>query len=146
MNDRVFDLVETTPDSEEWWEGCRRRQFLLQRCSSCGRHQFYPRALCTSCGSAELEFVPGGRSGIVYSFSTIYRGEHPVLGTPYVVAIVRVNEGPMVVTNLVGRGVQERVACGDAVHLQWMAAADGRNVPVYALEQKAEEQPSITAA
>jgi uncharacterized OB-fold protein len=135
MTKRVFELVETTPDSEEWWEGCRRREFLLQRCSRCAGCQHYPRALCTSCGSTMLEFVPGGKHGTIYSYSTIHRGEHSVLGTPYVVALVLLDEGPLVLTNLIGGDVHDRVACGDSAYLHWLPAADGRNVPVYALDE-----------
>ena len=127
----AFDLVDPTPDSAAWWDGCRGREFLLQRCAACGAYQHYPRTLCTTCRGSELELVRGAERGTVYSHSTVHRGEHPVLGSPYVVALVRLEEGPLILTNIVGDDAA-KVSCGDSVSLEWLAAADGRHVPVYA--------------
>ena len=43
------------PVSEPFWEGCRRGQFLLQRCTSCAATQFYPRTVCSACGGGLKE-------------------------------------------------------------------------------------------
>lgn len=76
---------------------------------------------------------PGGERGTVYSYSVVVRGSHPVLGSPYVVGLVRLDEGPIVVSNLIGADVAERVTCEMPVALRWLDASDGRKVPVYVL-------------
>ncbi|MEV0703563.1 Zn-ribbon domain-containing OB-fold protein [Saccharopolyspora sp. NPDC050389] len=73
-------------------------KFVIPRCEDCGRHHFYPRILCPHCGSANLRWVePSGR-GTVHSTTAVHRRS----GEPYNVALVDLDEGPRLMTNVTG--------------------------------------------
>jgi len=70
-------------------------------CEKCGARIFPPRDVCPECEApAQTPFVFSGR-GEVYSYSTVY---HPPRGyeefAPYTVALVRLEEGPLVTAQL----------------------------------------------
>ncbi len=94
----------------DWWDHAARRELVLQRCQACGHLQHYPRALCTACGAMDLSFVAASGRGIVDSFTVIHR--EPVR----VLARVRLAEGPILLTHLVGIA-QPR--CDQPVRLTW---------------------------
>lgn len=95
----VPDLV-----SRDFWEGAREGRLLLQGCGSCGARQFYPRALCVACGSQELGWWPASGRGTIFSHTVIRRHQAPwwEAELPYVVAMVELEEGPRLLTNIVG--------------------------------------------
>lgn len=96
-------LPVPTPETADWWEGCRSGRLLIQRCSDCGAHQFYPRAGCTSCSGGSLEWVDAAGVGTVTTF-TICRvpvAEAYAGDLPYVVALVLLEEGPTMMSNIV---------------------------------------------
>lgn len=116
--------------SAPWWDATRDRTLVLQRCTACGRIQHYPRSLCTSCRGNSLEFVPASGRGTVYSHSTVHRSPHPAFDPPYVVALVRLEEGPVVLTNIVGCDPSE-VHCDQQVRVEWEPLPDGRMLPTF---------------
>ena len=97
-------LPDITPESRPFWDWCKRHQLLLQRCRACGAFQHYPRGVCASCWSSDLEWKPGSGRGTVHTFTvtrrTQARGFRDEL--PYVLAWVELEEGVQVMTNLVG--------------------------------------------
>lgn len=116
-----------------FWEGTRRREFLIQRCSLCGRAQHYPRALCTHCGATDgLSMVPASGKGHVYSFTEVQRAPHPDLAAPYTIALVALEEGPQVLSRVVGAPARE-VSCDAPVTLDWVGLDDGRALAVFRL-------------
>lgn len=116
--------------SAPWWDATRMQQLVVQQCTQCGHIQHYPRALCTACEGTTLDFVETSGRGTVYSHTTVYRSPHPAFEPPYVVALVRLQEGPMLVTNIVGCEPSE-VRCDQRVRVAWEPLADGRMLPVF---------------
>lgn len=92
------------PLTEPFWAAARRGELLLQRCRKCGHHQHYPRVLCTRCWHREHEWVPSSGRGRVWTFTVVHRPGHPAWDTevPYVLAIVELDEGPRLLTNVIG--------------------------------------------
>ena len=125
--------IELPPVDEitaPWWEATREHQMLLQHCVSCDAVQHYPRALCTLCGATDqLDWVVASGAGVVDSFTVVHRAL-PGFEAPYVVARVRLAEGPIVLTNLVGRA-PDAWRCDEAVQLSWRDLSDGRALPVF---------------
>lgn len=109
-----------------WWAATRERRLLVQRCRDCGAYQHYPRALCTACASTDLEFVPASGRGTVYSHTTVHRAPDPEFPAPYVVALVRLDEGPVLMTNLL-----DDAGCDEPVVVEWRPLDDGRHLPVF---------------
>ena len=96
-------LPQPTPETKPFWDSCKRHAMELPRCKDCGRFHYYPRALCPHCWSPNLEWVPASGKGTVYSYVINHR---PAPGfqdeAPYVIAVVALDEGVRMMTNLVG--------------------------------------------
>ena len=95
-------LPRPTPLSSPFWEGCRQGELRVQRCRSCGRLVFIPQPACTGCLSRDLEWIPSSGRGVVYSYTVVHRPPNPAFEVPYVVAIVELEEGFHMLSNLVG--------------------------------------------
>lgn len=117
----------TTP----WWEATRERRLLVQRCDDCGHTQHPPRALCTGCGrTGALGWAESAGRGTVDSWTAVYRSPDPAAEVPYTIARVRLGEGPILLTRLIGDD-PEGWAIGEDVRVDWLAAEDGRALPVF---------------
>ncbi|MGW0808675.1 Zn-ribbon domain-containing OB-fold protein [Nonomuraea sp. NPDC002799] len=132
-NLRLTDPAPNLPLSDEitapWWAATREGRLLLQSCTTCGHTQHYPRALCTACGGTDLTWRESAGRGVVDSFTIVHRSPSPEHETPYVVARVRLAEGPILLTNLIGTTDWH---CDQPVRLAWRALPDGRHLPVFA--------------
>ncbi|HZP40124.1 MAG TPA: Zn-ribbon domain-containing OB-fold protein [Candidatus Binatia bacterium] len=97
-------LPRIDEESRGWWEGLARHELWLQRCRDCGTTRFYPRAVCPSCLSSATEWVRARGRGTVYSFTVTHQNQAPGFRgeLPYVLAIVELDEGPRLMTNIVG--------------------------------------------
>ncbi|GIX29752.1 MAG: hypothetical protein KatS3mg124_0224 [Porticoccaceae bacterium] len=90
------DLLELAPPVERpFFEGCRQGVLRLQRCRRCGRLQGYPRTSCAGCWSDDLQWVDASGEGCVVSYTVVRLPLDPALPPPYVVALVRLEEGPI---------------------------------------------------
>ncbi len=100
---------ERTPETAAYWAGCARHELLIQRCLVCGLHQFYPRLLCTACSARTLEWVRAAGRGVIKSFTIVRRAvsEAYAPDVPYVVALIELEEGPTMMSNVVGCDVGE---------------------------------------
>ena len=91
------------PETQRSWDSARRHSLELPYCTACRAFHYYPRAVCPQCLSSDLEWRPVSGRGRLHTFSVIHRGPRDFpLGTPYVLAIVELDEGPRLMTNLVG--------------------------------------------
>jgi uncharacterized OB-fold protein len=95
---------EVTPAAVPFWAAAREHRLVIQRCPRCDRLQHYPRPWCTECLNEDLEFVSSAGIGTVHSYTVIRRTAHPAFvgRVPYVFALVDLDEGVRVVTNVVG--------------------------------------------
>ena len=100
---RPKPLPVVTEENRPFWEGCQQGKLLLQYCSECQQYQFYPRLYCMHCGSGTLRWVEASGKGVIYSYTIIHQNKSPefVLDTPYNVAIVQLEEGPRMMSNIV---------------------------------------------
>ena len=116
-----------TKPIDDWWEATRARRLVVQQCRQCGRHQHYPRHVCTSCGAQDLTLVDVAGTGKVWSFSEVHRAPIADVPTPYTVALVRLDEGPVLLTHL----TYGDPSCDDRVRVDWRRLDDGRHLPVF---------------
>ena len=103
MPDYSGPIPVPTPETRPFWDAARRHELHLQRCRACGEYVFYPRAACPHCLAGDLEWHRVSGRGTLHTFTVVHRGlrDFPI-GTPYVIAIVELAEGPRLMTNLVG--------------------------------------------
>jgi uncharacterized OB-fold protein len=112
-----------------WWAATREHRLVVQACGSCDHRQHPPRAVCTQCGSMDhLTFVPSTGFGQVDSWTEVHRAPRPGVEVPYTIARVRLAEGPILLTRLVGVG---RFGIDDQVEVGWIDLSDGRALPVF---------------
>ena len=97
-------------DSAEFWKGLARGELLLQHCLDCSAVHYYQQGICRLCGSERLEHRAASGRGRVHSYSVVYRAPGPAFkdDTPYAVLLVDLEEGPRMVSSLVG-GDPEKV-------------------------------------
>ena len=80
-------------------DGLAKGEFNIQRCTSCGQHVYYPRALCHHCGSPALEWVAASGRGTVYATSVVRM--RPEDGEHYNVALIDLEEGPRMFSRVI---------------------------------------------
>lgn len=92
-----------TPETRPFWEGCRNGELLLQRCGSCGAHQFYPRMMCCKCNSVAVEWVRASGHGRIRSYTVVRRAPSRAYAAeaPYIVALIELAEGPTMMSNVI---------------------------------------------
>ncbi len=122
-------LPAADPDTQAFWQGCRRHQLLIQRCKRCGKLQFPPQLMCPACQSFEKEHVPAKGRGIVFSYTVAHHPVHPAVRdrVPYNIVLVELEEGVRVVSNLVDCPL-DAIRIGMPVELVWEDIADGVSV------------------
>lgn len=117
-------------ETRAYWEGAGRGELVLQRCRECGVVQHRPRGLCVSCLSDGIEhFVASGR-GEVHTYTIVRQNQMPGFRDhlPYVVAYVALEEGPQLLTHVVGCD-PESVHIGMPVHVEFVPTGDGLGIP-----------------
>ena len=117
-----------------YWAAAREGRLVVQRCSACGHHQFYPRPFCLACEELDLEWVDAAGTGAIYSMTTVHLRVSPELEPPYVVALVELDEGPRLLTRLVdedGAPVRGGVEIGDRVTVAWHDRGDDPPLQVF---------------
>jgi uncharacterized OB-fold protein len=115
-------LPQLNAVTRPFWEAAARGQLTMPRCRDCGAFTWPPLPSCGECGSAALEWTRLSGRGMVYSFTVIRqivggpsaRAFEPDI--PYVVAWIDLEEGPRLVSNIVGCPI-EQVTIGMAVEV-----------------------------
>ena len=92
-----------TPESDVFWAKAKKHELWIQKCLLCDKPFFYPRMNSPNCLSDNLEWFKTSGLGTLYSYMINHR---PVVGfeedAPYAIAIVQLEEGPRMMTNIVG--------------------------------------------
>ena len=102
MADYAGPLPKATPETKPYWDGLKAHKLMVQRCKDCQKAYFFPRPFCPHCFSKNVEWFQASGKGKLYSFVINHRPP-PFMGKdPYVIAIVELEEGPRLMTNLVG--------------------------------------------
>jgi uncharacterized OB-fold protein len=89
-------------DNGWWWEAIARGELLIQKCSGCGALRHPPRAMCGQCQSIEWTSIRPKGAGKVYSFTVLHHPKFPGYEYPLVCALIELDEGTRIVSNLVG--------------------------------------------
>ena len=91
--------------AEDYWDACSRHELSLQRCRDCNTFRFYPGPMCHApdCISLEYDWVNVSGRGEVYTYTTVHRpvSEAWVEDTPYVIAMIKLAEGPVMMSNVI---------------------------------------------
>jgi uncharacterized OB-fold protein len=100
-------LPQVGPEMAPFFEAARRQELVVQRCAGCGTLRFPARPICSRCLGREAVWVPASGRGTVFSFAVMHQANHPGFAAevPYAVVVIELEEGPRVLSNLVGCAV-----------------------------------------
>ena len=125
-------LPKLNTDNRPFWEGCRRHELRFQRCNDCGRVRWPPSDLCPRCHSTEINWLISKGIGRVYTFAVYHTAFHSGFATdlPYTVAVVALDEGPHLLTNIVDCR-PDKVKCDMPVEVIWEDVDEGIALPKF---------------
>jgi uncharacterized protein len=92
-----------------FFAAAKEHRLVVQRCAGCGVHRFPPRELCSGCLSTESTWVGVSGRGEIFSYNVMHQIYHPAFASevPYAVVVVKLAEGPKMISNLVDCAVNE---------------------------------------
>ena len=124
-------LYQPSPETKAYWEGIKVRELRLRHCPGCDRHWHPKRIVCTNCGSGELEWRRSSGTGEVYCYSEVHRTPAEVFAgsAPYIVGIVRLDEGVFLFSRLMCNAAAMTI--GMRVQVDFMKLETGRVLPVF---------------
>jgi uncharacterized protein len=88
--------------SAPYWEGCRIGELRFQRCDECGTINPKPGVVCHRCHSRSLRWESSRGEGQLYSWTVVWRPQHPSFQVPYAPAIIELTEGWHLMSAMVG--------------------------------------------
>ncbi len=94
-------LPVPTPETKHFWEGTRAGELRLQRCDDCRHTYFPPRPFCPKCASRKVSVIKATGKAKLFSY-VIHHRPAPGFTPPYAIAVVELEEGPRMMTNIVG--------------------------------------------
>ena len=98
--DRI--LPQPTPETQHFWDGCKVGELRLQRCTQCSRSYFPPRPFCPKCGATDVVVFKASGRGRLFSYVINHRPRPDMGKEPHSIAVVELEEGPRMMTNIVG--------------------------------------------
>lgn len=135
--DPPLPMPARNADNAPYWDAAAEGRLLLQRCRKTGQVWFYPRQISPATWAPEdVEWFEASGRGEVHSFSIVHRASEPGYQslTPFVVALIDLEEGARMMTNIIGPNALA-VAIGDKVRCVFEARGEGVNVPQFLLEE-----------
>ncbi|MGD9861895.1 MAG: Zn-ribbon domain-containing OB-fold protein [Pseudodonghicola sp.] len=98
MSDRAQPVIY--PETRFYWDGARDGKLMLQSCTACDRAYFPPRPFCPRCGSRDVRVIEASGRGRLHSY-VINHMPAPGYEPPFTVAVVELEEGPRMMSNIV---------------------------------------------
>ncbi len=128
-------LPTITPATQEFWESARRHVLKVPRCPACKKLFFPPTPLCPYCFHEPTAWAQVKGKGKVYSFTTVWRAINPAFqnDVPYVLAIIELDEGVRIPSNIVGCR-PEAIRVGMPVKVLFEKATDEVTIPKFTPE------------
>jgi hypothetical protein len=103
MNEYKKPLPAANLWSKNFWEGAKHHKLLLQKCNRCGVINHPPYPFCGECMGEEFVWIQSSGKGKLYTFTVTKMAAPPAFAedVPYVVAMVDLEEGVRMLTNIV---------------------------------------------
>ena len=113
-------------------EGAAEGRLMLQRCGGCGAWRFQARRRCDLCRSTDSDWAEASGRAILVTHARVHHNYHPAFEAelPYNIAVVELEEGPRILTNLVGiDGIELRA--GLPLEAIFEEAGEGVHIPKF---------------
>ena len=119
-----------TDDSAVFWDAAAGHRLVAQRCASCGILRHPPRPMCPHCQSLRSEPAQLSGRGTLYSYAVLHYPQNPAFSYPVLAALVDLDEGIRVVSNLV-EVEPARIEIGMPLEVTFAPAGGDSSVPVF---------------
>ena len=93
-------LPVPTPETQPYWDGAKAGELRLQRCDACAHVYFPPRPFCPKCAHRKVSWFKASGKAMLYSY-VIHERPAPGFTPPYSIAVVELDEGPRLMSNIV---------------------------------------------
>lgn len=113
---------EPTEISRPYWDALREGHLVFQRCD-CGHAWLPARRLCPSCLQPSVRWERASGLGRLVSWVVYHTAYHPAFESrlPYNVALVQLDEGPRLLTNIVDANDRLRGDAAVTLKIEWEA-------------------------
>ena len=128
MSERLAPSM--TPDTQFFWDGAKAHTLLVARCSDCRELRHPPRPMCPHCNSLAWDAIEASGRGSVFSFVMPRHPRYPWFEEDYIVALVELEEGVRLVTNIVGT-TPDAVTIGMPVRVVFEEFDGGLVLPLF---------------
>jgi uncharacterized OB-fold protein len=122
--------MQPTSLTRPYWDAAEAGRLARQVCDDCGRNFFTPQIACPACQSEAWRWVESSGRGTIYSLTTVHKGPTPELPAPYVLAVVMMDEGWTLLTNIVNLGTLQP-SIGMGVRAVFQRRWNGLQVPEF---------------
>jgi uncharacterized OB-fold protein len=124
-------VPQQTAETKPYWDAAAAGVLLLQRCEDCGKFQTPYRGFCCHCWHGDIRDFPSSGDGVVWSHSTVYSNRTAgSTGEPYCVAVVELEGGVRVVSNVIDVAPEE-VRIGMPVAVTFARVDEELAIPVF---------------
>ncbi|MGH3662784.1 MAG: Zn-ribbon domain-containing OB-fold protein [Micromonosporaceae bacterium] len=113
MGEHTKPLPDVTDETRPFWEGLRQGKLRLQRCDSCGHIRYPISFVCPQCLHTGHEWRDMSGRGSVFSYVVFHQIYHKAYAedVPYNVALIQLDEGPRMFSNVVGAANDQVSVC-----------------------------------
>ena len=127
-----YDLPIPDDYTRTWWDAAAEGRLLVVRCEACGEAHYYPRPFCPRCGDEAVHWEAVSGRATLYTWSVVHQNDLPPFRdkVPYVAAVVDLDEGPRMMTNVVIDD-PAGLRVGMALVVDFEELADGFHIPVF---------------
>jgi uncharacterized OB-fold protein len=133
-------LPQPTPETQNFWDGAKAGELRLQRCNDCANVYFPPRPFCPACASRSVSSFAASGRGRLYSYVINHRAAPGFeADAPYAVAVVELDEGPRMMTNITGvEQTPEALQLDMPVEVSFEPASETISLPKFRPVQEAK--------
>jgi uncharacterized OB-fold protein len=117
-------------DNRFWFEAAREHRLVVQRCAACSTLRHPPGPQCPACQSFDWDVLEASGRGTLYSWVVAHHPRHPAFDYPLVVALVELEEGTRLTTNLTGV-MPDELEVGMPLVVSWLDADDELTLPLF---------------
>lgn len=122
-------MTEPSALSSEFWKAAADHRLVLPCCNQTGKYFFPPERCVPGTDNTEWSYAESSGRGQVYTYSVVYRPVSPDFDAPYILAVIDIDEGVAMLTNVVDCPPEE-MRVGMPVEVTFLDV-DGGSLPVF---------------
>ena len=125
-------VPQPNAETQVFWDKANEDELWIQRCNQCGKPYFYPRFFCPNCLSKDVEWFKTSGKGTLHTYMINHRPAPGFGPEPYALAVVQLDEGVRMMTNIVGiENTPENLVLDMPLEVVFEEVGPGRKVPYW---------------